>query len=69
MSGYPVKYFGVTLQGWAGKHPELKDFLSGVHLVIAWTIVVLVVLHLAGAIKHAVVDRDRLLARMGVGRA
>jgi len=69
VSGYPVKYFGVTLPSWAGKHPELKDFLSGVHFVIAWTIVLLVVLHLAGAIKHAVVDRDRLLARMGVGRA
>ena len=69
VSGYPVKYFGITLPSWAGKHQELKDFLSSVHFVIAWTIVLLVVLHLAGAIKHAVVDRDRLLARMGVGRA
>jgi len=69
VSGYPVKYFGVVLPSWAGKHPELKDFLSSVHLVTAWTIVVLVVLHIAGAVKHALIDRDRLLARMGVGRA
>lgn len=68
VSGYPVKYFGVTLPGWAGKHPELKEFLSGVHLVNAWTIVALVALHVAGAAKHALIDRDRLLARMGVGR-
>ena len=69
VSGYPVKYFGLTLPAWAGKHPELKDFLSGVHLVTAWTIVGLVALHLAGVAKHAFADRDRLLARMGLGRA
>jgi len=69
VSGYPVKYFGVTLPTWAGKHVELKDFLSGVHLVTSWVILALVTLHVAGALKHALVDRDGLLARMGIGAA
>jgi cytochrome b561 len=68
-SGFPVKYFGMTLPSWAGKDAVLKEALSGVHLVTSWTIVVVVGLHVAGALKHALVDRDGLLSRMGIGRS
>jgi cytochrome b561 len=68
VSGYPVRYFGMTLPGWGGKHEALKDFLSGVHLVTSWAIAALVALHVMGALKHALIDRDGLLARMGLGR-
>jgi cytochrome b561 len=67
-SGYPVKYFGMTLPTWAGKNVALKDFLSGVHLATSWVIAGAVLLHVGGALKHAVIERDGLLARMGVGR-
>ena len=69
VSGYPVKYFGMTLPGWAGKHETLKELLSTAHLANSWLLATLVTLHVAGALKHALVDRDRLLARMGWGRA
>jgi cytochrome b561 len=69
VSGYPVKYFGITLPGWAGKHEALKESLSAAHLANSWLLAILVTLHVAGALKHALVDRDRLLARMGWGRA
>ena len=68
-SGFPVKYFGVTLPSWAGKNVALKEWLSGAHLMVSWLIGLTVLLHVAGALKHALVDRDGLLARMGVGRA
>jgi cytochrome b561 len=68
-SGFPVKLWGVTLPGWAGKNVAAKDWLSGAHLVVSWVILLCVLLHVAGALKHALVDRDGLLARMGVGRA
>jgi cytochrome b561 len=68
-SGYPVKYFGMTLPGWAGKDVALKDLMSVAHLVNSWVLAVLVTLHVAAALKHALVDRDGLLARMGVGRS
>jgi cytochrome b561 len=58
----------VVLPGWAGKNVELKDFLSGVHLASSWMIAGAVALHVAGALKHALVDRDGLLSRMGLGR-
>jgi cytochrome b561 len=67
-SGYPVKYFGLTLPGWGAKDVALKDAMSAVHLGTSLVLVGLVALHLAGALKHALVDRDGLLARMGVGR-
>ena len=67
-SGYPVKYFGVTLPAWGGKDVALKDLMSNVHLAASWVIGAAVALHIAAALKHAFVDRDRLLARMGIGR-
>jgi cytochrome b561 len=68
-SGYPVRFFGLTLPSWAGKNVALKDFLSVVHLATSWAIAAAVTLHVAGALKHALVDRDGLLARMGIGKA
>lgn len=67
-SGYPVKYFGMTLPAWAGKNVALKDLMSATHLATSWVIAAAVALHVAGALKHALIDRDRLLARMGIGR-
>ena len=67
-SGYPVKYFGMTLPAWAGKSVALKDLMSVVHLVTSWAIAAAVAVHVAGALKHVVIDRDGLLARMGIGR-
>ena len=66
-SGYPVKYFGWTLPQWAARNDALKEWLSGAHVALAWVIAVAVLIHLAGALKHAFIDRDRLLARMGIG--
>lgn len=68
VSGFPVKFFGLALPVWAGKDVPLKEFLSLVHLATSWFIAVAVALHVAAALKHALIDRDRLLARMGVGK-
>jgi len=68
-SGYPVKYFGIMLPDWNWKNPALKDLASGVHLATSWVLATAVALHVAGALKHALVQRDGLLARMGLGGA
>ena len=67
-SGYPVRFFGLTLPGWAGKNIALKELLSVVHLAASWSIAAAVALHVAGALKHALIDRDGLLGRMGIGK-
>jgi cytochrome b561 len=68
-SGYPVKYFGWVIPAWGWKDEGIKEFMSALHFVGAITIGTLVVVHLAGALWHALVLRDGLLARMGLGRA
>ena len=65
-SGYPVKYFGVTLPAWGWKDQSLKDLMSAVHYVTSWVLAGAVVLHVAGALKHWVIERDELVARMGL---
>ena len=67
-SGYPVKLFGMTLPAWGRNDPALKEFFSASHLVTSWVIAAAVALHVAGALKHALVDRDATMARMGLGR-
>jgi cytochrome b561 len=39
------------------------------HLTGGWILVGLLVLHIAGALKHQWIDREPQLARMGIGRA
>jgi cytochrome b561 len=52
-SGYPVKWFGVTLPAWGWASPGLKDAMSIVHLVNSFALLGLVLLHVAGALRHA----------------
>jgi cytochrome b561 len=66
-SGYPVKWFGITLPAWGVANPALKDAMSDVHLVTSCVLLALVVLHIAGALYHAV-RGDGLIARMTFGR-
>ncbi len=68
-SGYPVKLFGILLPMWGWKDAFLKDFFSTVHFVNSWVLAGAVALHIAAAMKHAMVDRDGTLARMGIGRS
>jgi cytochrome b561 len=68
-SGYPVKLYGMTLPAWGSKMPALKDLMSTAHLWTSWLLAGAVLVHLGGVLKHTLLDGDRLLARMGVGRA
>jgi len=68
-SGYPVRLFGLVLPSWAGKNAAGKELMESVHLGLSWLLAGAVCLHLAGVAKHVLLDRDDLLARMGIGRA
>jgi len=46
----------------------VHDFFGEMHEVSALILYLLVVLHIAGALKHQFIDRHRELARMGLGR-
>ena len=64
-SGFPVVYFGVLpLPDLVAKDKALADTLKLVHYALNKTLLVLVVLHIAAALKHHVLDRDDVLTRM-----
>ena len=64
--GYPVQFFGWTLPGFIGKDKELSETLFTIHGVIGWVILGLVVLHVAGAMRHWLIKRDGVMARMSL---
>ena len=73
---HPNFYFGLfewPRIGWImALDPETKkrvhDVGGAMHSFIAWPIYALVALHIAGALKHQFVDRDREIGRMWLGR-
>jgi cytochrome b561 len=66
-SGYPVRWFGMTLPDWAGSEPALKEAMRTTHAVTSWVLLALVALHLAGALHHAL-RADGVAARMRLAR-
>jgi cytochrome b561 len=63
--GVAVVYFGVIpLPDLVAKNKELGDALKGLHEVLVYTMLALVAMHVAAAVKHHVVDRDDVLHRM-----
>jgi cytochrome b561 len=68
-AGFPVVLFGVVpLPDFVPVNEGLADVLKAVHKFAALGMAALVLLHVAGAIKHQLIDRDGLMARMGFGR-
>ncbi len=69
-AGFPIVWFGVLpLPDFVPVDKALAESLKPWHGYLAWTLAVLVVLHLAGALKHHFIDRDGLLRRMLPHRA
>jgi cytochrome b561 len=64
-SGYPVKWFGVTLPAWGWKDPVLKELMSAIHLTVSWIIAGAFTLHVMGAFKH-MLEADEYPCRMGL---
>lgn len=67
--GFPVVWFGVLpLPDLVGKDKALGDLLAGVHQVLNFSLLVLVILHVAAALQHHFIERQPFLQRMGWGR-
>jgi cytochrome b561 len=63
--GFQVVYFGVLpLPDLVGKSEGLGDLLKEVHEALNFGLLVLVGLHVAGALKHVIIDKDGTLRRM-----
>ena len=68
-AGFPIVVFGlIPLPDLVSASKELAETLKPLHRLAAWSLCALVLLHVAAALKHHFVDRDRLIARMWPAR-
>lgn len=63
--GYPVDFFGiVTLPHLMEKNETLGGLLNQAHRIMSYALIGVITLHISGAIKHHVIDKDSTLRRM-----
>jgi cytochrome b561 len=63
--GFQTVWFGVLpLPDLLQKDTELGDLLQQVHMILNFSMAGLVLAHLGAALKHHLIDRDDVLARM-----
>ena len=64
--GFPVQFFGWTLPGLIGKDKALYEILMEFHGVIGWIMLICVLMHIGGALKHWLVNKDGVMTRMSL---
>lgn len=62
--GHGLAFFGLPLPIWTQKNTPIASFFFSTHIVIAWIFITLIVIHIMGAFKHLLFDRDRVFQRM-----
>jgi cytochrome b561 len=64
-SRHGIKFFNVVrLAPWGSDDRALYALFNGIHGITAIVLAMLVGLHVLAVVKHTLIDRDRLLARM-----
>lgn len=64
-AGFPIVFLGLwQLPDFVPVSKDLADAIKPWHQISAFALAGLAALHIAGALKHHIVDRDGLLARM-----
>lgn len=63
-SGYPIRFFGLTLFKLAERWELGKMLMSGIHQWTTWALLLLIVLHVAAFMQHQFILKDAVLRRM-----
>jgi cytochrome b561 len=61
---YGTRFWGILLPKWGWDDKGLRQLWFGIHEICAWILIALIALHIAGALKHQLIDKDGLLSRM-----
>ncbi len=64
-SKYGVKWFGLDFIGGLD-NSGMRDLFKEVHEVIGAVLLIVVILHIAGALKHKFIDKDDTMQRMSL---
>ena len=63
-SKHGIKFFGMTLKPWGPDLPRVYELFGALHVATAFVFALLIVGHVAIALKHALVDRDGTFSRI-----
>jgi cytochrome b561 len=61
---YGTRFWGFLLPKWGWDDAGLRAIFFGAHRAIAFALIALIVLHIAGVAKHELIDHDGTLAKM-----
>ncbi len=64
-SKYGIMWFGIPLVGGVD-NKEMREVFEEVHETVGVVLITAIVLHVASAIKHKVVDKDDIMSRMSL---
>lgn len=65
VAGKPLQFFKLfNLPAIAAANPDMRHLAHSIHEKLFWILVVVLVLHVGGALKHHLIDRDNTLRRM-----
>lgn len=66
--GFPVQFFGWELPGLIGKDEDLGKTLFQIHGWLGWILIGLILIHIAAALMHWLIQRDGVMERMSLFR-
>ncbi len=61
---YPVPFFGIQMPALMGKDAQAAGLFKDIHEILGFTLMAILALHIAGALKHHLIDKDETLQRM-----
>jgi len=61
---FPVPFFGIQMPWLIGKDEARAELFGQAHEILSYTLMFVLFLHMAGALKHHVIDKDDTLRRM-----
>jgi cytochrome b561 len=64
-SKYGVKWFGIPFIKGLDNN-AMREFYLNIHVALGWVVLLFVILHIAGALKHKLIDKDETLKRMSL---
>ena len=67
-AGREVSVFGLVLPSLVAKSDALRDIFKGGHEVLGWVLAVVLIGHVAAALRHRFILKDDIMARMLPGR-
>jgi len=64
-SKYGIKWFGLPLVGGLD-NTDMREAFKEIHEILGAVFITLIVVHIAAAIKHKVIDKDEVMSRMSL---